>query len=146
MIPHMTLCVLFLPIDPASDVRLPAARDTERTWRDVFRDRRASGDVGALADPHGGNELRVAADEGVLVDDRLVLRLAVVVAGDRACSDVDVGADGGISEVRQMTRLRFGPERRLLQFDKVAYLGALADERSWAKVGKRADTGSLCNF
>ena len=63
----------FFALDPSLDVRLPAARNAQRAGRDVLRNRRAGADVGALADADRRNQLRVAADEGAVLDDRLVL-------------------------------------------------------------------------
>ena len=81
---------------------------------------------------HRRDQLRVAADERAVLDDRLVLVHAVVVAGDRAGADVDVCADRRVAEVGQVIDLRPGAERGLLQLDEVADLGAFADRRSRA--------------
>ena len=75
-----------------------------------------------------------------------MLRLAVVVAGDGARADVDVGADrrrrrgttGG-------STFEPGAERRLLQLDEVADLGALAHRPSRAGGERRADRRAICN-
>src|SRR5712692_5580124 len=48
---------------------------------DVAGDYRASTRDGVVSHPHGRDEHRAAADEGSVVDNRLVLILAVVVAG-----------------------------------------------------------------
>ena len=64
---------LLVLLDPAVLVDLLAARDAERAGGDVFDDRRSGRDVGALADADGRDELRVAADERAVLDDRLVL-------------------------------------------------------------------------
>ena len=93
----------------------------------VFGDRRSRGDVGALADAHRRDQLRVAADERAVLDDRRVLVRAVVVAGDRAGADVDLLADRRVAEVRQVVGLRPAPERRLLQLDEVADVRVFAD-------------------
>ena len=92
--------------------------------RHVFRDRRAGADVGALADSHRRNQLRIAADERAVLDDRLVLVLAVVVADDRARPDVDVGADRGVAEIGQMVGLR--ARRRAIVFFNSTKLPTLA--------------------
>ena len=87
----------------------------------------------------GAIELRVAADERAVADHRLVLVLAVVVARDGAGADVDVVADGGIAQVREVAGLRLAPQRRLLQLDEVADVGLALDDAARAQVRERAE-------
>src|SRR5712692_6235552 len=75
---------------PAFDVPLLAGAHGERSRRHVLANRRPAPDVGALANRDGRDELRVAADERAVFDDRRVLLHAVVVAGDRAGADVHI--------------------------------------------------------
>src|SRR6476469_8484850 len=65
--------LLLLALHPAFDVRLPSAGDAERARRHVFGDGRTRPHIGPLADRHRGNELRVAADKGTVLDHGLVL-------------------------------------------------------------------------
>src|SRR5918999_450904 len=113
MIPHISSsgrldCLL--AIHPARDVRLPATRNSERAWGNVFGNRRAGADVRALPDLHRRDQLRVAANECAVLDDGGVLTLAVVVTRNRAGANVHVGADGGVPEIREMVRLRSVPK------------------------------------
>src|SRR5689334_22126914 len=71
----------FLALGPALDVRLAAARDAESARGYVMRNRRAGGDVGAAADGHRCDQLRVAADERAVANDGLVFLVPVVIAG-----------------------------------------------------------------
>src|SRR5262245_59419731 len=96
MIPHMTRCslspqpltpnlqrlllALLLLIDPPVDVPLLAGADGQRPLGHVFTDRRPAADVGPLPDTHRRHQLRVAADERPIFDDRRVFADAVVVA------------------------------------------------------------------
>ena len=91
---------------PAVLVLLAAARDARAPRGHVLRDRRPGGDVGARADADRRDQLRIAADEGAVVDDRRVLRRAVVVAGDRAGADVHLRADRRVAEVGEVVGLR----------------------------------------
>ena len=79
MIPHMSQSLAraffrsrLLPTHPSMFV-CRASRDAERAGRHVLCDRRAGRDVGALADAHRRNQLRVAADERAVLDDRRML-------------------------------------------------------------------------
>ena len=60
--------VLLLLFDPALDIPLLAGADRQRARRHVLPDRRAGSDVGALADRDRRDELRVASDEGAVLD------------------------------------------------------------------------------
>src|SRR5688572_19055144 len=142
MIPHMTAILsrlLTLPLYPAFEVPLLAGADCERAGRDVLADGGAGADVCALPDRDRRDQLRVAADERPVFDRRRVLVRAVVVAGDRAGADVDVGADDCITEIREMHRLGAGAENRFLEFHEVADLRPWTDHRAVAKVCEWSD-------
>src|SRR5574340_1137631 len=132
MIPHISylLCLIFLlPLDPALFVHLPPAGDGERSGRDILDDRRSRANIGALSDANRRDELRIAANEGAVLDHRLVLLLAVVVARDRARADVHALADDRVAEIREVVRLRSPAERGLLQLDEVPDVRVLHDLR-----------------
>ncbi len=65
-------------------------RDTgdERIGRHVFGDDSARGRHRAATDAHGRDEHRVRANLDLVLDDSLVLVLAVIVTGDRTRLDV----------------------------------------------------------
>src|SRR6266850_8470108 len=77
-----------LLLHPPVLVDLLPARDAERSGRHVFDDRRSRRDVGALPHAHRRHQLRVAADERAVLDHRLVLVRAVVIARDGSRADV----------------------------------------------------------
>ena len=141
MIPHMahlyTSC-FFFSTQPSLFTCLPRAI-AERAGGHVLGDRRAGGDVGALADRDRRDQLRVAADERAVLDRRLMLRLAVVVAGDRAGADVDLLADHRVAEIGEVVGLRAAAERGLLQLDEVADVRVLADVRLRPDVRERPE-------
>ena len=58
--------------------------------------------------------------DDVAADDRLVLLLAVEVAGDRPGADVGILADRRIAEIREVADLHAARQARLLDFDEVA--------------------------
>ena len=120
-------------------VHLPSARDRQRLIGHIVGDRRAGGHIGALADRDRRDELRVAANEGAVADDGLVLLLAVVVAGDRAGADVDVLADRRVSQIREVARFRLAAERGLFQLDEVADVGLALDDAARAEMRERAE-------
>ena len=120
-----------------------AARDRQRLRRDVLGDRRSGGDVGVLADAHRRDQLAVAADERAVLDDRLMLVHAVVVAGDRAGADVDLLADRRVAEIRRgdwpSTRAR-----ALVFFSstKLPTCASSPTSRLGPEVRERADSGA----
>src|SRR5206468_4096784 len=120
-------------------IHLSSPRDAERPWRHVARDRRAGGDVRPAADVHGRDELRVAADERLVLDHGLMLLLAVIVARDRAGADVDPFSDDRVPEITEVVGLRPGAENRVLQLDEVPDARLLADVAAGPQVRKRSD-------
>src|ERR1035437_2290366 len=149
MIPHIAFnfslltfafCLL---LDPALDVPLLARADRERAGGHVHADRGAAADIRTLADRHRRDELRIAADEGIVFDYRRVLLHAVVVARDRAGADVHTCADRGVAEIRQVHRLRSGPEHGLLQLDEIADARLLADVRFVSEMRERPDARAV---
>ena len=81
----------FLLGDPAGFGDLAGAAEGQGAFGDVFGDAAAGGDVGACADGDGSDEGGVGADEDSVADGGEVFVDAVVVAGDGAGADVDVG-------------------------------------------------------
>src|SRR5689334_19400702 len=103
MIPHISL--LLSVLHPVGNVALLARGDRQRLGRDALTNRAAAADVRAFADRYRRHQLRVAADERAVLDRRLVLLLAVEIAGDGAGADIHLLADHGIPEVRQVAGL-----------------------------------------
>jgi hypothetical protein len=151
MIPHMVAFLaaargVALPaLDPPLNVRLPPPRDAERAGRNVLGNRGSGADVGTLPDAHRRDQLRVAADECFVFDDRFMLLPAVVVAGNGPGPDIDAGADGRVAQICQMVDLRPLPQRRLLEFHEVTDLGFRADVAGGSQMGKRPNRRAICN-
>src|SRR4029077_9158967 len=101
---------LLLALDPAFDIALLAGAHRQGSWRHVFANRRARADVRPLANRDRGDELGVATDERAVLDGGGVLVRAVVVARDRAGTDVDPRSDDGVPEIREVHGLRSGAE------------------------------------
>ena len=59
---------------PTGLVDLASASDAEGIGGNVVGNNGAGGDIGTIADAHGRNESRVAADEDAAADDGGVLR------------------------------------------------------------------------
>src|SRR5690606_19225273 len=91
------------------------------------------------ADRYRRHQLGVAADEGIVADDRLVLVGAVVVAGDRAGADVHAGAHFGIAHVGEVVRLRTFTHAGRLHLDEVADMGVGGKLGPGAQPGIGAD-------
>src|SRR5262245_13760029 len=103
-IPHMLahlftfslLHFLHRPL-PALDGGLPRARHGQLSGRRILCDGAAGADRGPFAHGDWRYELRIRADERIVLNDGLVLVGAVVIAGDGASADVDVAADGRVA-------------------------------------------------
>src|SRR4029450_14054550 len=104
-IPHMLLLVLLrllaLPESggPAGKSSLLAAGDGQFIRRDILCDNRTRPDDCPRANAHRGNERARRPDEGARPDLGLILAESVVIAGDRAGSDVRLFADICIADI-----------------------------------------------
>lgn len=76
---------------------------------------------------HRGDQLRIAAHKNPVLNHGLVLADAVVVTGDRACSDINLAADPGIAQITQMRGFAAFPDLGLLNLDEVSDSGSLPD-------------------
>src|SRR3546814_18614699 len=72
----------------------------------------------------------VRADEVVVLEDGAMLVGAVVVAGDGASAHVYARADVGVAHVGQVVGLAVGIQHAVLDFDKVADMGARSEEHT----------------
>ena len=59
-----------------------------------------------IADSHRSHEDRIAADENAFANVGGIFLEAVVVASDRACTDVGFGTDLGVAEISKVGDLR----------------------------------------
>jgi hypothetical protein len=96
-------------------------------------------------------ERGIAADENVIADLGLMLRYAVVIAGDGAGADVRLAADGSIAEVGQVQSLRALMKHRVLYFDEISDAGPCANicagtqTREWPYFGFKANAAGVEN-
>src|SRR5690606_14520734 len=133
-------------VGPAWFDQLLGAHHTQFAGSDVAADCAAGRDDGIRADRDRGNQRAVRADEGALADHRPVLEIAVVVAGDRARSDVRSRPHLCVAEVAQMVGLGPFAEHRVLDLDEVADLRALFQPGAGPQPRKRANRGAWANL
>src|SRR5690606_6723186 len=133
-------------IGPARLHQLLGTDHTQFACRYIAADCASGSNNGIGADTDRGDQRAVRADEGALADYRLVLEIAVVVAGDRARADVRPGADLGIAEVAQVTGLGAFTQHRVLDLDEVADPGPRPQFGPRSQPGERAHRGALAHF
>ena len=90
-------------------------------WRGLCN-RRAGSYCRPLANLDRRDELDTGTDKRAVADAGTVLVNSVVITGDRACADVDVCADIGVADVRQVIDLTAGGNLALLDLDKISDL------------------------
>ena len=129
----------------ALDVALIGPRHTERARRHVLADHRPSRRVGLVADRHRRDQRRVDARLHPRADRGPVFAIAVVVRGDRARPEVRPLADVGVADVGEVWDLGTGSDLGVLDLDERARLRALAQDRSGAQVGERADAHAVAD-
>src|SRR5207247_349133 len=72
-------------------------------------------------------------------NERAILFEAIIIAGDRAGTDVGPCADFSVADIAQVVDLCAFANLSLLQFDEIADLGAFSQARSGPDPCKRAD-------
>ena len=117
----------FSLVSPAFDLLLPCTRHGECAGGNVACDRRARSNIRSLAHRNGRDEVRVAADEGIVLDDCAELLLAVVVDRDRAAAHVDVRTEVAVPDVGEMRQFRALTDVRILHLNKITDLHTRTD-------------------
>src|SRR6185369_1684083 len=138
--PHMMLFLRFLP--RALVARLGCLRllvEREDAGLDVAPHGRAGAYRRAAANRDRGHQLRIGPDVDVVLDHRPMLVRAVVVAGDRARTDVDVAPDRRVAHVGQVVRLAALADGARLHLDEVADVNLVRQTRAWPDARVRAD-------
>ena len=115
------------------------SREGERVGRNVLGDCRSRAHIRAATDADRRDELRIRANEHAVFQHGLVLVDAVVVAGDRAGADVDVRANIGIADVRQVRGLRAFAEDGLFRLDEIADLHVSSEFGAGTQMRVRPD-------
>src|SRR5699024_7201893 len=100
---------------PVVDRDLTRPRQGQLPVRRMPRNGRTGANGGARPDLDGRYQLHVGADERMVTDCRDMLVYPVVIAGDDAGADIDIGADVGITDIAQMIDLAATAQRRLLR-------------------------------
>ena len=124
---------------PVALVLLAGAGDGEGIGLHIVGDGGPGGNVRALAHVHGGDEVRVAADEGIIVNDGSELPRPVIVDRHGAAAEVDVLAHIAVADVGQVGDLCPVADGGVFDFDKVAAADMIADARAGTDVGERPD-------
>jgi hypothetical protein len=64
---------------------------------------------------------------------------AIIVTGNRTCTDIDARANRGITKIGQVVCLGSRSKLCIFNLDKVADMGALTQSRAWANSSIRPD-------
>src|SRR5208337_3279570 len=109
--------------------------------RHIFGDAASGRDVSAASNPYRRHQRRVAADEHSILDDRLVLVHAVVVAGDGARAYVHAFTDFRVAQIAEVIRLRTLAQLDFLGLDKVPQVSAFAHLTARAHMSVGSEDG-----
>src|SRR5262249_34036037 len=90
-------------------------------------------------DRHRRDQRAVRADKGARADHRAVLVKTVVIAGDRAGTDIGFGADIAVTEIGQVVGFGAGAEPGRLDLDKIADMDVAFEHRAGAQPRIRPD-------
>ena len=81
----------------------------------------------SLADPHGCDDLSIAANEHAVFNDGCMLFKAVIITGNDTGADIHVSSHGGVTDIGEMIRFTSLAQGRLLHFHEIPYLCPLPD-------------------
>ena len=109
------------------------------------RDYGVGADDGTLANLDGGDEDRAGADLGIGADGRFPFCRTVEIGGDRGRADVDVSANLGVSEVREVASTSPLGEMRPADFHERSELDAIVENSPLADVSERAYAAALAD-
>src|SRR5580704_17652992 len=84
---------------PARLIDLAAASDGKGVGRNIFSNRPAGADVGAISDFRRSHKRGVASDKNATANGGRIFVHAIVIARDRACADVGFASDTRVAEV-----------------------------------------------
>ena len=124
--------------DPARFCDLTVTAQGQCAGRDIFCDAGCGSYVGCFSNGDWGDQGGVGTDKGAVADGGGVLLFSVVVASDGSGANVDVGAEGGISEVGEVVGLGAAPDFGVFGLHEVADVGLRADLASGAQMGEGA--------
>src|SRR5262249_30582645 len=133
---------------PAGPHLLLGAHDGKGLSLDVAGNDAAGADVGAIADLDGRHQGGVGTDKRAVADIGKVLVEAIVIAKNRARTDVGTRTDAPIADVAQMIGLGARFQAGVLHLDEIADVHVGADvgtrtqPRKWSNPRPRADAGA----
>ncbi len=114
--------------------------------RRVFGDGGAGADGGTLRYCYRRDQLSIGANKNIILDDRLVFIGAIVIARNRAGTDVDVLSDYGIADVAQVIRLAAGGDGAIFDFNEITDMDVVSKPGSGTDACVRSDTAVLSDF
>ncbi len=92
------------------------------------------------------DQLRIGTDKNIILDDRLVLVGAVVVAGNRPGADIDIFSNDGIADVTEMIRFAAGGNGAIFDLDEIADMNLVGEPGSGTDAGVRSNTAVSSDF
>src|SRR5258706_1981647 len=144
-IPHIRFAfrstLLYRPL-PAWNGHLLGAGQSQLACRSVLGERGSGAERRPAPDPHRRDKLRVRADENIVLDDGAVLVRPVVVAHDRAGTDVDVAADVAVADVGEVIGFGTRAYAARLHLHEVADVHSRGESRARARADARIGTNA----
>ena len=134
--------LFFLPLEillPIFDYLSLTALKCQRIRRHLACDSRARGGGRVLAYLHGCYKIGVAADKRIRADLRAELVHTVVIRGNTAAAEIDAAPHVAVADICKMRDRRIFADIAVLDLHKIAYLHALADNRTGTELRERTD-------
>ena len=135
--------LLFLAAEAAGKPRLDdllGAGNQHGVLGNISGDGSAGGGVGACADGNGGDQIGIAAEEGMIADGGTEFFSAVKVGDGDAASEIDAAAAIGITDIGKVGNGGLFADTGVFDLDEIADLAAGGDVAAGANLRERPDT------
>ena len=134
--------LFFLPAEAAGQTRLDGllgAGDEHGVLGDIPGDGGPGGGVGAGPDGDGGDEIGIAAEEGVIADGGAELFLAVKIGDGHAAAEIHPAAAVGIADIGEVGNGGLLANMGVFDLHEVADFAPRGDVAAGADLRKRPD-------
>ena len=117
-----------MPGRPAFNISLSATCHRQSMRRDILSHRTARSNKCMIANLHRSNKIRIAANENIVANLRLMLQFPVIIAGDRAAADIDPLADLRIADITEMRYLAALTDAAFFDLNKMSGLDMVSKD------------------
>ena len=128
---------------PVLLIGLTATGDCKRLRRHILSDHRARADIGAVSDLYRRDQCGIRSNKGILSNLGAMLGDAIVIARDRAGTDICARPNGRVTDIAEVIGLGARSDHGLLDLDEIANMHIGLKTRAGAQPGIGSHNRSL---